>query len=143
MRMAMTSTLFTETSDGQHVNHSATSAFLARNDDAYAYATYMGNKSALMAMHMAAAHGRWGPETTRTHETAYNVAFNTDLTFFDHLARDEDRTREFANYMRNVRSSEGVSFKHLIAGFNWQDIVDGGVVVDVGLFPACHSQSLY
>lgn len=72
----------------------------------------MGAKSAPMAMHMAAAHGRWGAETTCTYETAYNIAFDTDLPFFDRLAR----------YMRSVRSSEGVDFKHLIVGFKWQDI---------------------
>lgn len=38
--------------------------------------------------------------------------------------------------MRSVRSSEGVDFKHLIAGFKWQDILDGGVVVDVGFPPS-------
>lgn len=110
--MAVTNMLFTETPDGKHISHSATSAFLVQNNDAYAYATYMGAKSAPMAMHMAAAHGRWGAETTCTYETAYNIAFDTDLPFFDRLAR----------YMRSVRSSEGVDFKHLIVGFKWQDI---------------------
>ncbi|OJJ88369.1 uncharacterized protein ASPGLDRAFT_117687, partial [Aspergillus glaucus CBS 516.65] len=132
IRMVMTNTLFTEEPDGKHIRHSATSAFLARNDDAYAYATYMCAKSAPMAMHMAAAHERWGTDTTRTYETAYNLAFDTDLPFFDHLSRNENKMREFARYMRSVRSSEGVDLKHLIAGFNWQDIVDSGVVVDVG-----------
>lgn len=125
--MAMTNTLFMETPDGKHVNHSATSAFLTRNDDAYAYAMHLGAKSATMAMHMAAAHGRLGAETTCMYETAYNIAFHTDLPFVDHLARDGDRMSEFARYMRSVRSSEGVDFKHHIAGFNWKDaVLDGG-----------------
>lgn len=131
IRMAMTNTLFREESDGKHITHSATSAFLARNDDVYAYATYMCDKSAPVGMHMAKAHQRWGPGTMRTYETAYNLAFDTDLPFFDHLSRDEARMGEFARYMRNVRSSEGVDLKHLVAGFPWQDIRDGGVVVDV------------
>lgn len=131
IRMAMTNTLFCEHSDGKHVRHSATSALLARNDDMYAYASYMCAKSAPTAMHLAAAHQRWGPASMRTYETAYNIAFNTDLPLFEHLARDEAKMDEFARYMRNVRSSEGVDLKHLVAGFAWQEIRDGGVVVDV------------
>lgn len=131
IRMAMTNTLFREQPDGKHVRHSATSALLARNGDVYAYAKYMCAKSAPTAMHMAAAHQRWGPATMRTYETAYNIAFDTDLPFFEHLARDEAKMDEFARYMRNVRSSEGIDLKHLVAGFTWQDIRDGGVVVDV------------
>ncbi|KAL7623779.1 hypothetical protein AAE478_005332 [Parahypoxylon ruwenzoriense] len=132
VRMAMTNTLFREQPDGKHISHSATSALLARNGDLYAYATYMCAKSAPTAMHMAAAHQKWGPASMRTYETAYNVAFDTDLPFFDHISRDEAKMAEFARYMRNVRSSEGVDLKHLVAGFTWQDIGDGGVVVDVG-----------
>lgn len=131
IRMAMTNTLFREQPDGKHVCHSATSALLARNSDVYAYANYMCAKSAPTAMHMAAAHQRWGPTSMRTYETAYNIAFDTDLPFFDHLGRDEAKMDEFARYMRNVRSSEGIDLKHLVTGFTWQDIRDGGVVVDV------------
>ena len=131
LRMAMTNTLFQEQPDGNHVGHTATSAFLARNDDTYAYATYMCAKSAPMAMHMTAAHKQWGPASTRPYETAYNIAFDTDLPFFDHIARDEAKTEEFARYMRNVRSSEGVDLRHLVTGFTGQHIRDGGLIVDV------------
>lgn len=133
MRMAMTNTLFCEQSDGKNVCHSATSALLARNDDVYAYASYMCAKSAPTAMNMAAAHKRWGPASKRTYETAYNIAFDTDLPFFEHLARDEAKMDEFAKYMRNVRSSAGIDLQHLVDGFAWQGIPHGGVVVDVSI----------
>jgi len=131
VRMAMTNTLFREQADGKYVGHSATSALLARNGDVYAYATYMCAKSAPTAMHMPAAHRRWGPATMRTDETGYNIAFDTDLPFFEHLSQDKAKMEEFARYMRNVRSSEGVDLKHLVAGYTWQNISDRGVVVDV------------
>ncbi len=130
VRMALTNT-FREQSDGKRIGHSATSALLARNADVYAYATYMCAKSAPTAMHMAAASQRWGPASMRTNETAYNIAFDTDLPFFEHISRDETKMDEFARYMRSVRSSEGIDLKHLVAGFPWQNICDGGVVVDV------------
>ena len=133
VRMAMTNTLFQEQPDGKLISHTATSALLARNDDAYAYAAYMCAKSAPMAMHMTAAHKQWGPASTRAYETAYNIAFHTNLPFFDHIARDEAKMEEFARYMRNVRSSEGVDIRHLVTGFARQNIRDGGVVVDVSV----------
>lgn len=135
LRMAMTNALFREQPDGTHVLHSATSVLLARDKNVYAYATYMCTRSAAMAMNMAAAYQRWGPATTRTYETAYNVAFNTDLPFFDHLSRDEAMMREFAAYMKNVRSSEAVDLKHLLSGFQWQEVPNGGCVVDVSNSP--------
>lgn len=133
VRMAMTNTLFREQLNGNQVGHSATSALLARDPDVYAYATYMCTKSAPMAMHLTAAHQRWGADTMRTYETAYNAAFETDLPFFDHLGRDKKRMSEFAAYMRHVRSSDAVDLKHLVSGFAWQDIQDGGIVVDVSV----------
>ena len=41
------------------------------------------------------------------------------------------RWREFAGYMRNVTISEGVDRRHLLAGFPWKTIGEGGVIVDV------------
>lgn len=134
VRMAMTNTLFREQPDGKHVGHSATSALLARNGDMYAYAAYMCAKSAPTAMNMAAAHQKWGPGSMRTNETAYNVAFDTDLPFFDHISQDEAKMAEFAGYMQSVRSSDGVDLKHLVASYEWQDICESGVVVDVSAF---------
>ncbi|KAK4122080.1 S-adenosyl-L-methionine-dependent methyltransferase [Parathielavia appendiculata] len=131
-RMAMTNAVFREQDGGTHIMHSAISALLARNENVYAYATYMCSRSALMAMHLGAAHQRWGPATVRPYETAYNVAFDTDLPFFDHISRDETKMREFAAYMKNVRSSDAMHLKHLVSGFRWRDIPDGGIVVDVG-----------
>ncbi|KAI9654281.1 MAG: hypothetical protein M1831_005446 [Alyxoria varia] len=131
-RMAMTNALFCEQSDGNYIGHSATSALLARSADVHAWAQYLCNRSAPIAMQMAAAHRRWGPASVQRNETAYNIAFNTDLPVFEDIARDEARVREFAAYMRNVTSSEGVSLQHLVAGYAWGDVPEGGIVVDVG-----------
>ncbi|KAG2417765.1 hypothetical protein HFD88_008984 [Aspergillus terreus] len=131
LRMAMTSSLFREHPNGTDVGHSAVSALLASDDDAYSYATYMCSKTAPMAMSMTEAHKRWGA-STRTNETAYNVAFNTELPLFDDLAQNKARMGEFARYMRSVRSSETVALKHLVSGVDWESIPAGGMLVDVG-----------
>ena len=140
MRMAMTNALFREHPDGKHTGHSATSALLARNEDVHAWASYICANSAPMALKMSAAHQRWGPDSERSNETAYNAAFDTKLPFFDHLGLDETRVAEFAAYMRNVRSSKGVDISHLVAGFSWKDVPEGGVVVDVSPSPLSISQ---
>ena len=131
IRMAIINTLFLKQQDRKRVGHSATSALLARNSNVYAYATYMCAKSAPTAMHMTAAHQRWGPASMLTNEMTYNIAFNTDLPFFGDISKDDAKMGEFARYMRNVRSSESVDLKRLVASFTWQDIHDGGVIVDV------------
>ncbi|KAK8055194.1 hypothetical protein PG993_000421 [Apiospora rasikravindrae] len=131
-RMAMTSGLFREDASGKLLGHSATSKLFASNGDLYAYAKYMCFQSAPMAMQMTAASRQWGAHTLRPNETAYNVAFGTDLPFFDHIKSDEARTAKFAAYMRNVRSSEAVDLKHLVDGFEWGSILPSGLVVDVG-----------
>jgi 6-hydroxytryprostatin B O-methyltransferase len=134
VRMAMTNGLFRERAGptGPAVAHSAASALLARNADVHAWASYLCTRTAPMALAMGAAHKRWGPDTVRPNETAYNMAFGTDLPFFDDIARDEAKVSEFAAYMRNVRSSKGMAIDHLVNGFRWHDVRDGGLIVDVG-----------
>lgn len=129
--MAMTNALFRPQPDGQSIGHSATSALLARDKDMHIWASYICNRSAPMALQMGAAHQRWGPDSVSKNETAYNVAFDTNLPFFDHLGSDETRVKEFAGYMRNVQKSEGVDLKHLVAGFAWADLQKDSTVVDV------------
>lgn len=129
--MVMTNALFRQGPDGQSISHSAASALLARDGDMHTWASYMCNRSAPMALHMGAAHRRWGPDSVSKNETAYNVAFDTDLPFFDHVGSNESRVKEFAGYMRNVQKSEGVDLKHLVAGFAWADLQKDSTVVDV------------
>lgn len=131
--MAMTNALFCPQPDGQSIGHSAASALLARDKDMHTWASYMCNRSAPMALQMGAAHHRWGPDSVSKNETVYNIAFDTDLPFFDHLGCDEIRVKEFAGYMRNVQKSEGVDLKHLVAGFAWADLQKDSTVVDVSI----------
>ena len=130
IRMVMTSALFLEPLPN-HISHSATSALLARDPDVHYWASYLSTRSAPTALAMTAAHARFTPASVAKNETAYNVAFVTDLPFFDHLALDPASTAEFAGYMRNVTTSEGVDVKHLVNNYPWPDL-GAGLVVDVG-----------
>lgn len=131
IRMAMTTRLFREHEEGSHVGHSATSALIARDADTSAYATYFCKRTTPMVMGMTEAHRLWGLASMKPNETAYNAAFRTQLPFFEDIAQDEEREAEFARYMKSVRSSEGVSLKHLVVGFDWESVQRDGTVVDV------------
>ncbi|KAF2675693.1 hypothetical protein K458DRAFT_471217, partial [Lentithecium fluviatile CBS 122367] len=132
IRIRMTTGLFREDVDGGSVVHSATSALLARDPVVYSYARHMCGGSAPVAQKMAAAALKWGPDSTKPYVTAFNVALDIDLLFFDYLSRNPDKMAEFSAYMRNVRSSDTVSLRQLTAGFAWEGIREDGVVVDVG-----------
>ncbi|KUL89799.1 hypothetical protein ZTR_00467 [Talaromyces verruculosus] len=81
---------------------------------------------------MAPAQKKWGAGSTRTYETAFNLADNTDLTFFEYLSRNQGLMKDFAQYMRNVRSSEAVDIKHLLNGYEWETLPISASVIDMG-----------
>lgn len=133
VRMAITNGLFREEDDGKYLCHSATSSHLARNPDVLAWASYICRHTAPMSLKMAEAHQRWGPDTTSPNETAFNAAYDTNLPFFEYIEAPGAKVdpEEFAAYMRNVRNSKGIDIQHLVNGFDWRNIRQGGTVVDV------------
>lgn len=127
-RMAMTHNLFHEpTADS--IAHSATSALLVTNPNFFDWARFMTEASVPTAAHLVEACERW-PNSVKKNETAYNIAFNHDLPFFDHLAQDPERTKQFSGYMKSVTNSEGTHLKHLLSGFDWASL-GKATVVDV------------
>ncbi|KAK4234079.1 6-hydroxytryprostatin B O-methyltransferase [Achaetomium macrosporum] len=130
VRMAMTAALFREP-EPDRVGHSATSALLARDADVRALASNLCTSSAPIALCMTAAHDRFNPASLAKNETAFNVAFGTELPFFDWLAQNPAEREKFAGYMRTLTKSEGVDEKHLVDGYPWGDL-GSALVVDVG-----------
>ena len=128
VRMAMTNTLFSEPAPNT-VTHSATSALFVENENVYAWATYLCETSAPTAAKLVEASVKW-PGSEKRNEAAYNIAFKTDLPFFDDIALDPEKTKRFARYMKNVTTSEGTDIKHLVAGFDWAGL-GTSTVVDV------------
>ncbi|KAL2863146.1 O-methyltransferase-domain-containing protein [Aspergillus lucknowensis] len=134
-QMAMTNGLFVETPPG-HVSHSATSALLQINSGFHDWAVFNSDISAPTALAMAEVHEKWKWPNTETNcahttQTAYNIAFNTDLPFFKHLGQQEERHRQFAGYMRAVTASQGTHLKQLVECWDWTSL-GRGLVVDVG-----------
>ena len=94
MRMAMTSNLFSKPEPGE-ASHTATSVLLVKNQEFLDWAVVMTNMTTPVANKLVEATKKW-PEAVRKNETAHNVAFETDLPFFEHLDPDPQRVKEFA-----------------------------------------------
>jgi 6-hydroxytryprostatin B O-methyltransferase len=130
-RMAMLSNFLREPIPGE-VGHSATSALFVTNPGMLDWALYMAEMSAPGAMKLVEATEKWGT-TLKKNQTAFNIARNTDLPYFDYVAKNPELGKKFSAYMRNVTSSEGTSLKHLVNGFDWAGLGDA-TIVDVYFF---------
>ncbi|KAL9622213.1 MAG: hypothetical protein Q9160_003396 [Pyrenula sp. 1 TL-2023] len=130
IRMAIAGDFLSEPIPG-HVSHNRKSANLVTEKSFMEWARFMTNSSAPTAAKFPEATQRWG-NTQAKNETAYQLANNTDLPFFDHLKQSEVLTDQFASYMKNVTASEGTSISHLLSGFDWASLEAGAKIVDVG-----------
>ncbi|KAB8207674.1 hypothetical protein BDV34DRAFT_234095 [Aspergillus parasiticus] len=129
VRMAMTNGLFLE-SPPQHVAHSATSALLRNDADFHDWAVTMSDLSFPTAFAMVEAHERW-PNSVEGNQTAYNIAVDSELPFFNHLAEQANRKRQFAGFMRSMARSQGTDAEKLAEGWDWAALGQA-CVVDVG-----------
>ncbi|THY13931.1 hypothetical protein D6D00_09989 [Aureobasidium pullulans] len=128
-RMAMTTRVFCEPSPG-HIMHTSTSKLLATNPNHHDWAVFMCDLSAPTAASMVDAHQAW-PNSDKKNQTAYNVAFQHDQPYFDHLKQQPERHKQFAGYMQAVTTSEGTDLVHLINGFDWGSLGKARIV-DIG-----------
>lgn len=127
--MAMTSNLFAEPKKG-FIAHSATSALFVTNPSYHDWAGHLCEVSIPAASKLVEATEKWPGTTDRT-ETSYNLAFDTRLPFFEHMATQPHRTKQFASYMKHVTNSSGMAIEHLVNGFDWASL-GKATVVDVG-----------
>ncbi|CAF3576369.1 unnamed protein product [Fusarium graminearum] len=129
-RMAMTSNILAEPTTGQ-VAHSANSAMFVKFPNMRDWASYMFTASIPTAAAMVQATEKW-PGSVKKTETAYNIAFNHDLPFFDHLSQSPVMTKQFSGYMRSVTDGQGMDLSHLVNGFDWASLPDKSLIVDIG-----------
>ena len=138
--MAMTSNILTEPIPGR-VAHTANSAMFLKHPNMRDWASYMFNASIPTAAAMVRATEKW-PGSVKKTETAYNIAFDHDLPFFDHLSQSPSMTKQFSGYMKSVTDGQGMDLVHLINGFDWANLPNGALVVDVRNAILLHQNSL-
>lgn len=71
------------------------------------------------------------PESEEPNHTGYNLAFDTDLPYFQHAAQNPGQIGRFADGMGSMASDPGFSAAHVVNGFDWTSL-GKGKVVDVG-----------
>lgn len=128
-RMAMTSSILTEPETGR-VAHTSTSAMFLKFPNIRNWATYMFTASIPTAGAVVKATEKWPGSVEKT-ETAYNIAFNHNLSFFDHLSQSPELTKQFSGYMKSVTDGQAMDLSHLVRGFEWDGLPNGALVVDV------------
>ena len=124
--MAMTGGFLREP-EPEYVAHSAISAAFVTQPAFQDWAQFMTSYSAPTAHHLAEATDRWG-DTQASNQTAYNIAFNTELPFFAHVAESKERTEMFAKYMRSLGHSEALALRHVLDGFNWAGLGEAHII---------------
>ncbi|KAL9094496.1 MAG: hypothetical protein Q9165_003346 [Trypethelium subeluteriae] len=129
-RMAMTTNLLCETKDGR-LAHNALSVVFAEDANLSSWLSHMVNRSVPCMRNFSQASIKW-PESTKGNETAYNLAMNTNLSFFDHLKAEPELSAEFGKYMKSQSIAHtGTSVQHLLKGLDWSAL-GKAKVVDVG-----------
>ena len=138
-RMAITSGFLSEPQPGE-LAHSSLSLQFFRQSELRDWVTFLAKFSAPTAGRFAEATRRWG-DTVQKNQTAYNIAFETDLPFFKHISKDEATVNLFARYMHSQRHDDASAIRHLLNGFDWNGL-GAGHLVDVRFdFPQPQSQN--
>lgn len=131
LRHAMTNNIFCEPEAGK-VTHTADSALLVRERGVRDWVGYTTEESFRNAAKLVEATEKWGA-SDRYNESAYQIAWDTDLPMFEHLGQFPDRAERFANTMTDMTSTDGYNIRHLVNGFKWEQLPEGSTVVDVRL----------
>ncbi|KAM0241577.1 hypothetical protein ACHAPO_001263 [Fusarium lateritium] len=129
-RMAMTAGFLCETKDGR-LSHNDLSCHFATDVHMKTQLVYMFNETTPIMAALKDATQRWG-STSATNETAYNIVYNMDLPFFQHLQTRPDLNEHFQAYMKSrAVSHTGSNVEHLLGAFDWNNIGQA-TVVDIG-----------
>lgn len=128
-RMAILINFFREPEPG-NLAHNWVSAGFVETPSLSELGQFLTSLSAPLATKMVEATEQWGA-TEAINETAYNIANNTDLVIFKHIASVPELREDYARYMKNQASTEGISLSHLVRGFDWASL-GAATVADVG-----------
>ncbi|KAH9844670.1 Hydroxyindole O-methyltransferase [Teratosphaeria destructans] len=128
-RMAMTAHLLHEP-EPETLAHTAASKAIAESQPFHDWAVHIAKEAIHIAMSMVEATERWH-DSTKTTETPFNIALDTELPFFEHLQKRPDHMKIYVGYQKAVASTEGLALQHIIRGYDWAAL-GRATVVDVG-----------
>lgn len=114
-----------------HVAHSALSAPFVTRPSYLDAVMFLSETAAPAAMHMAAATQRFG-QSQRPHESAYNVALNTSITFVNMCEQRSKLQRQWPAYLRHAMGGVELSVTDVLTCFDWPSL-GSATVVEVSL----------
>ncbi|KAI0390141.1 O-methyltransferase-domain-containing protein [Xylariaceae sp. FL0594] len=130
-RMVITMGFLSEPAEGR-VAHNDLSAAFVKDRHLMTWLLHMVNHTVPFMNAFARATERFG-DSTKPNETAFNVAFGTDLAYFPYLKSRPDLESEFDAYMQSQSQVHGgARVEYLLEGFDWASLREGAQVVDVG-----------
>jgi hypothetical protein len=129
VRHALTQRLFAEPTKGV-ITHTATSQAIASVPYLRQFIEQSCNDMWASAPHIVPAMQKW-PGSEEPNQTAYSLAKNTDLSFFEHLASDVtgEHAKAFADSMSFFQGAPGMQTSFITDNYNWGDYA---TIVDVG-----------
>lgn len=132
IRYATTSRIFNEHRPG-YVVHTAASAILAT--DASQRANIDQNMEVAYPASAKINEAANAVASGEPNQTAFNLAFGTDKTWFEYMREDDQQSgSRFNESMKYWTSNATYSADHIVDGCDWGSITDG-LVVDVSKNP--------
>jgi len=136
-RMAMTSGLFREL-DNNTLAHTAISRGLRHGSPFLDAMMFLTETASVTASKMVDMTVRYGSSSAQNN-TAFNVAFDTDLPFYAYLSQNPTVGAQLAGSMKFFGVGGELHLKHLVNGYDWAGLGEA-TVVDVSF--SSHNLSL-
>ena len=92
---------------------------------------FLSETAAPAALHMTAATQRFG-QSQRPHESAYNVALNTSVTFASMCEQRSKLQRQWPAYLHHAMGDVELSITDVLTCFDWLSL-GNATVVEVSL----------
>ena len=124
--------------DGK-VAHTAASKHLLNNRQGAMNAWVCEDVLQMVAKQVGALE-KWGHGSQKLDKTAFNHAFDTDKYLYGYFEGHQGIRERFSNTMAWAATSDAMSHRHILAGYDWASLGEGTVVDIAGNIGACSVQ---
>ncbi|KAF8850350.1 S-adenosyl-L-methionine-dependent methyltransferase [Acephala macrosclerotiorum] len=129
IRHAMTNRIFHEPQKG-FVAHTRMSRLLLEDVPLNNWVGFMTNDLWLPIASVVQAMKKW-PGSGESNETSVNLAYGTDVNWFDWLQQDHELAKRYGLAMQAHGGGEGFAISHTVDGYPWGELGEA-TVVDMG-----------
>ena len=129
IRHAITNHIFQEPTKGL-VAHTSRSRLLLEDPHLNAWVGFTSEDLWLPIASTVKAMKQW-PGSQESNETGVNLAYGTDVPWFDFLQQDKELANRYNMAMQAHGGGEGFSVDHTVSGYPWNELPEGSTVVDV------------